>query len=303
MKLPFLLFAGLIFTSFPAYAAQVRTNAEAQWSQQVQAQAIDLGISPDIVHAALDSFVPNPQVVELDQKQPESAIAFKNYLRNVVTLNRIEKGAELFRLYKNALRSIEESTGVPPEIVLALWGIESNFGQNMGDYEVVNSLATLAFEGRRAEFFRGELLAALRILDMQRLPPEALRGSWAGAMGQCQFMPSTYLKHAVDTTGNGKPDIWKNDVDIMASIANYLAAEGWQRGLTWGHEIESVGNAQPAASALQSSYVQPDGPEGASYFATDNVRALMKWNKSTYFALAVGLLADRIKANERISSQ
>jgi membrane-bound lytic murein transglycosylase B len=319
-----LFFVGFGFLFSGAQAASLRTQYQYLWLQQLEQQAIENGISPTIVYEALDTFSPNLRVVELDQKQPESIATFETYRRNTVAPTRIKKGAELMRLYKEELDAIEARTGVPPEIVVALWGIESNFGQNMGDFEVVNSLATLAYQGRRADFFRSELFAALHILERENMTSEELRGSWAGAMGQCQFMPSTYLKFAVDENGNGRRDIWNERTDVLASIANYLEAEGWKRPLTWGREAEihtlSAANIDPAQKLplqewaamgvtgidgtplpqreVQASLVQPDGEGGSGFLVYDNLRALMRWNHSTYFALSVGLLADGIKENQ-----
>jgi membrane-bound lytic murein transglycosylase B len=283
------------------------------------------GVTPTTVHAALDSFVPNPRVVTLDQKQPETAISFTAYRNNIVTPQRIEKGVELMHSYADYLSGIEVRTGVPPQIVVALWGIESSYGQNMGNYETVNSLATLAYEGRRAEFFKSELFAALHILDSEQIPAAQLRGSWAGAMGQCQFMPTTYLKYAVDGNGDGRRDIWGDPIDVLASIANYLQADGWRSGQSWGREVNMSGSVvdpseigldqgRPLAEwtqqgivgldgeplsppGLQASLLQPDGSSGPDFLAYDNLRALMRWNHSSYFALSVGLLADEIRRN------
>ena len=304
-----------------AQAAPLRTDSELLWLQQVEQQAIESGIASDVVHEALDSFMPNSRVVELDQKQPETTITFETYRHNTVAPLRIRKGAELMGRYERELAAIEARTGVPPSIVVALWGIESSFGKNEGDFETVTSLATLAYEGRRAEFFRSELFAALRILEREHMPSSALRGSWAGAMGQSQFMPSTYLRYAVDGDGDSRIDIWDNPVDALASIAAYLAAEGWRRELTWGREVEGsavvpsdVGLAQTHSLQewakkgvtnldgsplpqrdLVASFIQPDGADGSGFLVYDNLRALMRWNRSTYFALSAGLLADRIK--------
>jgi membrane-bound lytic murein transglycosylase B len=318
----FVLLATALLASC-AQAATLRTSSQVSWIQQTEQQAIDNGISPEVAHEALDNFVPNPRVVELDQKQPEATVTFETYRHNTVTPARIKKGAELMRLYAPTLERIEARTGVPAQVIVALWGIESSFGQNQGDYETVNSLATLAYEGRRAEFFRSELFAALHILEREHKTPESLRGSWAGAMGQCQFMPSTFLKYAIDGDGDGKIDIWNDPTDVFASIANYLAAEGWRSDLTWGRAVEG-GAPQPADVGLaqthsltewkeigvtgigglplpnrdvQASFLQPDGVGSASFLVYDNVRALMRWNHSTYFALAVGLLADGIKGD------
>jgi membrane-bound lytic murein transglycosylase B len=270
---------------------QLPSEPPLSWVQQTEQQALDDGVSAATVHEALDHFIPNPHIVELDKKQPETTITFASYRHNIVTSSRIQKGAELMRLYSSELAAIEQRTGVPPQIVVALWGVESSFGQNMGSYETINSLATLAYEGRRADFFRSELIAALHILDQEHMSSHDLHGSWAGAMGQCQFMPSTYLKYAVD--GDGRRDIWNNTMDVLASIANYLEAVGWKRDLEWGYLIES----SDVASFPVGSVMQPDGPQGESFVTTDNVRALMRWNHSSYFVLSVGLLSDAIKNN------
>jgi membrane-bound lytic murein transglycosylase B len=225
--------------------------------------------------------------------------------------------------YADILSGIEVRTGVPPQVVVALWGIESSYGQNMGSFDTVTSLATLAYQGRRAAFFQSELIAALHILDAQHLAASDLRGSWAGAMGQCQFMPTTYLRHAVDGDNDGRIDIWNDPVDALASIANYLSSEGWRRDQSWGAEVRVPdGGINPSELGLgqmrsveqwaeqgvvgadglplshpgiQASLIQPDGPGTPGFLAYDNVRALMRWNHSTYFALSVGLLADAIK--------
>ncbi|MDR3449098.1 MAG: lytic murein transglycosylase [Alphaproteobacteria bacterium] len=317
-----LVFALLL--SACAHAQGLRTADQYVWLQQIEQQAIDDGVNPQTVHEALDNFVPDERVIALDEKQPEGTISFAQYRRNVVTSARAQKGGEMLRQYAEILRDIQTRTGVPPQIVLALWGIESSFGRNMGDYETVTSLATLTYQGRRADFFRGELFAALHILDREHMSSADLRGSWAGAMGQCQFMPSTYLKYAVDGDGNGGSDIWNSPPDVAASIANYISAEGWRGDLPWGQEValgtpvdasqiglgvtHSVaewsaagvtgidGSPLPVLDA-QASLLQPDGADGSTYLVYDNVRALMKWNHSTYFALGVGLLADAIQQN------
>jgi membrane-bound lytic murein transglycosylase B len=318
----FVFALGTLFT-VASQAQPLQTASDYAWMQQIEQQAVTDGVSPEVVHVALDNFSPDPHVLELDQAQPESTITFETYRRNTVSAARVRKGADLMRRYENQLADIEQRTGVPPQIVVALWGVESSFGQNMGNFETVNALATLAYGGRRADLFRTELIAALHIIDQEHVAVADLRGSWAGAMGQCQFMPTTYLKHAVDGDGDGRRDIWSDPMDVLASIANYLASEGWRRELTWGREVDpgatttaDVGLAQtkslpewsdkgvtnPDGSALpqrdlQASLIQPDGTGGASFLVYDNLRALMRWNHSTYFAVSVGLLADEIKRN------
>ena len=292
------------------------------WLQTLEQEAIADGISPETVHAALDDLEPDSRVVALDQKQPEGTVTFDHYVRRILSQDRVEEGRRLLDDNRATLEEISRRTGVPPQMIVALWGIESSFGADSGHFNTVNSLLTLAYNGRRADFFRGELMDALRILERDHVSAASLRGSWAGAMGQCQFMPSTYLHYAVDGNGDGRPDIWNEQRDVWASIGNYLAAEGWNADLTWGREVaveniinsseigldhehsleewQGMGVHNPDGSdlpdkALQASLIQPDGPNGRSFLVYDSFRALMRWNRSTYFATAAGLLADRIR--------
>ena len=219
------------------------------------------------------------------------------------------------------LRAVSDHYGPPPKILMALWAVESGYGAVMGKFRVVDSLATLAFDGRRPDLFRAELISALRIIARGKFNADALKGSWAGAMGQTQFMPSTYLKYAVDYSHKGEADIWTDTGDVFASAANYLAELGWKRDQTWGREVKlpkrfdegeiglttnkavadwaregvrrSDGGPLPAA-AVEGSIIAPDGADGRAFLVYDNFRAIMKWNHSTYFALAVCLLADSI---------
>jgi membrane-bound lytic murein transglycosylase B len=304
-----------------SFAARAQSGPFAVWLQGVAQEAMESGVSPATAQQALSNLFPDESVIELDQKQPESTITFETYLHNSLTPTRLEKGRELTVRHKSLLKKIHARYGVPSSVIVALWGIESSFGRNTGDYGVIESLATLAYEGRRAAFFRKELIEALRVLDEEKMDSSLLRGSWAGAMGQCQFMPSTFRRHAVDFDGDGRRDIWSDESDVLASIANYLASEGWQRNQTWGREVtltravssEYIGleqkqrlaawgrlgvravNRKPLpAGALRASLIQPDGAGGRSFLVYDNFRALMRWNRSTFFAASVGLLADKI---------
>jgi membrane-bound lytic murein transglycosylase B len=317
------LACALLLAVSVARAAELPTASYAAWLGALEQDAISSGISSETVHGALDALMLDPRVVTLDQKQPEVTVTFADYSRRILSPERIAEGQEGLDQNSDLLDAVEKRTGVPAQVIVALWGIESHFGRDSGSYEIIDSLATLAYEGRRAEFFRGQLMDALRVLDRTHMPPSALRGSWAGAMGQCQFMPSTYLRYAVAyDTGGSASDIWHNRADVFASIANYLAAEGWRPELTWGREVDP-GDVLSAADIgldhqyalgewsakgvrnldgsplpkrdLNASLIQPDGPEGRSFLVYDNFRALMHWNRSTYFATTVGLLADRIK--------
>ncbi len=304
-------------------AYQTRQNNFQTWLQAFASDAIVAGVSPGTVQNALSQVTFDERVIDHDHNQPETTQTFATYSARIVTPDRVAEGRELMHKHARVLHDISKRYGVPPEVIVALWGMESHFGRNSGDYNIVNSLVTLAYEGRRADFFRKEAIAALRILDEEHMQSSELRGSWAGAMGQCQFMPSTYLRYAVDYDGQGRRDIWNNEADVFASIANYLAAEGWRSDLTWGREV-SLKKAMPESEIgltnrhdlaqwkklgihyanggalsikpLQASLVQPDGLDGRSFLVYDNFRALMRWNKSTYFAASVGLLADKIKS-------
>jgi len=297
-------------------AAQLRTRGLSVWVQDMEQYAVDAGISLEVAREALGGFVPNERVIELDRRQPEGSVSFAAYKRNVITAARIRKGASLMQRYEKELSLAERKTGVPPHIVVALWGIESSFGQNTGGFNTINSLATLAYEGRRASFFQSELIAAMRILERNRIAADALSGSWAGAMGQCQFMPSTYLKYAVDGDADGMADIWDNPADVIASIANYLMAEGWDGNLTWGRAVNArrvsvaeIGEMKSLEDWSNAGVVNTDGTHlprrdlfatlirvgGEDFLVYGNFDAIMRWNKSKYFALSVGILADRIR--------
>ena len=313
----------LICAAFLAFAPySVAALDYSAWLQQLEQEAIESGIAPETVHAALDDVTPIDRVVELDQKQPEKTVTFDHYAHHVGSPERIEEGRRLLEDNEDELFQIANRYGVQPQIIVALWGIESSFGQDSGHFKIIDSLATLAYEGRRADFFRKELFDALRILEKENMSSSQLIGSWAGAMGQCQFMPSTYLHHAVDYDQNGRRDIWNSRRDVWASIANYLASEGWSADLTWGREVEledpvsadeigldhkhslnewakmgvhSLDGSHLPNKELEASLIQPDGADGRSFLVYDNFRALMRWNRSTYFATTVGLMADRIK--------
>lgn len=305
-----------------AEAAMLMTHVYAQWVRDLRAEAVAAGVREETLDRSLEGLMPDPIVEKLDQKQPEKSISFDQYLKNVVTAERVQRGRALLKQHKAILTKISARYGVAPEVIVSLWGIESSFGRNQGNFNVIRSLLTLAYEGRRAEFFRKELLNALRIMDSRNGTERELRGSWAGALGQCQFMPSTYLNHAVDGDGDGVRDIWDNEHDIFASIANYLAAEGWKSGQGWGYEVSAPEQVQQDMVGLEFlrpitdwrqigvlkkndtalpldglgyALVAPDGVGGRTFLVSDNFKALMRWNRSTYFGVAVGIMADRIR--------
>lgn len=289
----------ILLTTVPALAlasaarAQGRDPAFAAWIQGVRAEAAAKGVDARTLDAAFRDVAPIPRVLELDRSQPEFKMTYADYLARVVSEERVRRGRELLRENRALVERFAGVNGVPPSLIVALWGIESNYGTRLGDFSVIASLATLAYNGRRAQFFRSELIAALRILAQGHIAPEAMKGSWAGAMGQCQFMPSSFLAYAVDGDGDGKRDIWGNRPDVFASIGNYMRRVGWNPAFGWGREVTGQANpAAPQGGALS----RPAGAGGPVYAVTPNFAAIKRWNNSEFFALAVGILSDRIAA-------
>lgn len=311
------LLAGLVLLAAVGEARAAVPFAD--WLATFRQEARAAGISDRTLERALARVEPIPRVIELDRRQPEGRMTFVEYRQRVINDARISKGRRMLAEHGPLLARVEAEYGVPAAVIVALWGIESNFGENTGGFPVVASLATLAHEGRRADFFRGELLSALKILDAGDIAPEAMNGSWAGAMGQSQFMPSTFLAYAVDGNGDGRRDIWGSQADVFASMANYLSRMGWDRRYIWGREVKVTNGVEAAglderrplsrwqsagvrradggdlpAVAIEASLVRMDDGRGPSYLVYDNFRVLMRWNRSTYFATSVGLLANAI---------
>lgn len=291
------------------------------WLAELYNEALAAGISAATLDVALTGLQPIERVIELDRQQPESVLTFEEYLARVVPERRITMGREKLAQHRALLDQVSAEFNVPARFIVALWGIETDYGRLLGNFSVVASLATLAYEGRRATLFRKELFEALRILDSGDVALTDLRGSWAGAMGQTQFMPSTYRNYAVDFNGDGKRDPWNQLPDVFASAANYLTKIGWVKGETWGREVRVPDNfaqqwlgleqrkplaewqalgvrhkdgADLAALDMAASLVQPGGPAGRAFLVYDNFRVLMQWNRSTYFGIAVGQLADAL---------
>lgn len=293
----------------------------AAWLEAFKAEARARGISAAILERAFAGVRPLDTVIEADRRQPERRLTFAEYRARVVSEARIRRGRELLDEHRALLERVRARFGVPPATLVALWGIESSYGTYKGSYRVVEALATLAWEGRRAELFRRELLAALEILERRERDPERLLGSWAGAMGQCQFMPSTFLSYAIDFDGDGRRDIWTSLPDVFASMSHYLSRAGWSGGERWGRPVRvpagfddgltglerrasvaewarrgvraADGGPLPAAE-LEASLLQMDGKGGPAFLVYRNFRTLMVWNRSTYFALSVGLLGDQL---------
>jgi membrane-bound lytic murein transglycosylase B len=296
-------------SDFNAFLAGVRRDASAQ------------GIRPGTIDLAFRYVQYLPHVVELDQRQPERKLTFAEYLAKVITQDRLDNARRHLVDNWQLLQRVRQRFNVQPRFVVALWGVESDFGKTMGDYFVPASLATLAYEGRRGPMFRVELIAALKILDQGNVRPDAMLGSWAGAMGQCQFMPTTFLSYAVDFDGDGHRDIWNDRADVLGSIANYISRLGWRGNESWGRQVvlpsnfderlagpesrrpiaewsrlgvRAAGSVPLTGQEPEASLVLPDGPGGTALLVFDNFRVIKKWNNSTYFAAAVGYIADSI---------
>ncbi|MEO0391816.1 MAG: lytic murein transglycosylase [Pseudomonadota bacterium] len=269
-----------------------------------------------------------PRVIELDRRQPEGTLTHAEYLRRVVSAQRISQGQAQFQEHRAALAEVEQAYGVPAEIITALWGIETSYGAITGGFRVIDALASLSYEGRRRSFFETELVNLLRIVQEEQRSPDDFLGSWAGAMGQSQFMPSSFLAYAVDYDGDGKRDIWGTTIDVFASAANYLKQSGWRDDQRWGRAVElpagfdrqlvtgkvtksleawsKRGVTLPGGQALPTAgpdfmarLIQPDGAGGPAFLAYDNFDVILRWNRSNYFATAVGILSDRLAETNR----
>lgn len=314
-----LAFAAAVAVAASPALAQPRDFAS--WLVDLRQEARANGISDAVLDRALTGVEPLPRVIELDRKQPEFTLTFQQYLDRTVTPSRVERGRRLLAEHGPLLERISHRYGVQPRFIVALWGMETDYGRVTGNFKVINALATLAWDGRRSAFFRKELMDALSILEAGDIAAEAMIGSWAGAMGQCQFMPSSYVRFSHDGDGDGRRDIWGTLPDVFASTANYLANHGWNKDYTWGRPVALPAGFDPAllgpdtakllqewqrlgvrqpdgqplpTAAITASIVKPEPDSDAAFLVYDNWRAVMKWNRSTYYALAVGHLADRI---------
>lgn len=295
-----------------------------QWVDAFYQDSLKEGISKQTLDKVLSNLQLNKKVVSFDRKQPYKTKSFAQYKQSIVPQSRINKAQKEYQKNRALLEKIGKEYGVQPRFIVALWAIESNFGQNMGSYSIPDSLATLSFEGRRADFFRKELLNALRIIDQNHISYEDMKGSWAGAMGQTQFMPSSFLMRAVDYNRDGKKDIWHTKDDVFASIANYLRHTNWDNSTTWGRKVQlpkgfdighiSIKNSKPISEwaklgvkkangtalpsrNIKASLVRPDDQSEETYMVYENYANILKWNRSLYFATAVGLLSDGIKGS------
>jgi membrane-bound lytic murein transglycosylase B len=292
------------------------------WLAGLRDEARAAGIEEATFERAFAGVQPQARIVELDRRQPEFVESFWRYLDARVTADRIENGRSNLYAYQPLLDDITARFGVPAPLLVALWGLESNFGASTGQFRALEATATLAYDERRSPFFRAEVLALLGLIQSGDVPFGA-RASWAGAMGQPQFMPTTYRDHAIDYDGDGRRDLWRSTADVLASAANYLAATGWDRETTWGQEVvvpagfdyaqadleialpvarwrqmgvEDAAGGALAHPATPAALLFPNGAaNGPAFLVYPNFKRIMVWNRSILYALAAGHLADRIQ--------
>jgi len=310
-----------LFAIAPPVFGQTSDADFAACTARLKREAQTAGISADVSNDVLDNVQWLERVIELDRQQPEFTTTFSDYYGKRVTPARVEKGREMLKEHAELLRSISNRYGVPAHYLVSFWGLETNFGGYLGKMSIPDSLATLACDERRSKFFTGELISAMRIIDAGDVSRESMVGSWAGAMGHVQFMPSAFLRYAVDGDGDGRRDLWGSIPDALASAGNFLATLGWQPGLRWGREVlvpagfdyaqatrnikqplriwsragvtDAFGNRLPDVDLL-GSIIVPAGAQGPAFVVYDNFDVIMRWNRSEFYALSVGRLADRI---------
>ncbi len=298
------------------------SSAYRQFVDDFWPQARRAGIHRSTYKRAFRVMQPDWEVLKRQRHQPEFKLTPAEYLRTRVSEKRIMAGVEKLREHRTLLRNLQARYGVDKHILLAIWGMESNYGSFMGNHDVIRALATLSMSGRRKRYGRQQLIAALKILQAGDISPAQMKGSWAGAMGHTQFIPTTYLGYAVDVTGDGRRDIWNSKADALASTANYLKRRGWRRGLPWGWQVHVPGRAKHllgrrnarSIAAWERLGVRPATAksfyarkarawlvklrgDGRHFLVTRNFRSLLAYNNATMYALAVGLLGDAIAAN------
>jgi membrane-bound lytic murein transglycosylase B len=316
------LLAGLVLVAVTCLMIPVHALADfEQCKADLKVRAKAEGINGSTVDSVLDAVQYNARVIELDQQQPEFTRSFGNYYQLRVTPTRVALGRALLARHIDLLQQVQQKTGVPPHYLVAFWGLETNFGNTFGNMAVPDSLTTLACDPRRSEFFTSELMAALRLIESGDTEAQQMQGSWAGAMGHVQFMPSAYLSYAVDGDGDGRRDLWGSIPDAMFSAGNFLQHLGWQAGTRWGREvilpgefdyslantdearaltdyrdlgIKDVFGRPLAESNIATRLLVPSGQKGPAFVTYPNFNVIMGWNRSEYYALSVGRLADRI---------
>ena len=290
-----------------------------KWLNEFKAEAISKGISEKTLEV-LNNAKPSEKTIKLDRNQPEFKLTFQKYKSKVVSDYRLKKAKIEYKKNKPLLDKIEKKYRVNGRLLISLWAIESNFGNNMGKFNLFHTLASLAHDGRRSKFFRKELFNALMIIEKNMVNNTNLKSGWAGAMGQCQFMPSSFLKYGVDENKDGKIDIWSDKEDIFASMANYLSKNGWNDRYIWGRAVSGKNFNEPIKYNKKVKYLSEWSELGLNqtngkmlpkvgikakllvidksnknlFLVYDNFETLLKWNRSNYFALSVGILSDTL---------
>lgn len=304
-----------------AAGAQAATESFEAFLDGIRGEARRQGVSAGTLDRALRGIGPNQRVLELDRRQPEFTLTWEQYRDGRLSQQRIENGRRAHADNRATLASVQDRFKVTPRVVVAIWGLETNYGGFTGNFNVIESLATLAWDGRRSTYFRNELLAALKILDGGHVSPERMRGSWAGAMGHPQFMPSNFDRLAVDMDGDGRRDIWGSRPDALGSIANYLARSGWREQELWGREVTLPPGFDPATAGRQNTrplrewvraglrradggalppldlaaaILLPGGAGGQAFAVYPNFNVIRRYNPSDFYALVVGMLSDLV---------
>ena len=323
---------GAMFLSVAACAsANVTTIAPKEyldWLDDLKKEMVAKGISQETIDKvyAFDYYHPTPVAVKSDRKQMEFVLTSDAYLNRVVNKTRVQKGQKYYQDLRPLLQKLEKKYNVQGEYIIAFWGIETNFGTNFGGHNVIDALTEMSYDKRRPKFFRNQLYQALKIVDDWNIDFTKMQGSWAGAMGHFQFMPSTFNAYAVDFNGDGEIDIWSSFEDAAASAANYLTEIGWKKNEPWGMEVSLPWNFDYALSGrdklkpiafwnktgvrtlnnkkinlpkdMKAAIITPEGKKGRAYLVCDNFYRIMQWNRSENYALAVGILADYIKSGK-----
>lgn len=321
-------FAAMVLSLGALYLAPNTTYAAdeagfADYVKAIKAEALEKGYTEATLEQAFAEAKFYQRSVKADKNQPEFKLTLDTYLPRAVPEWKAKQAVEKYNEHKDLLEEVGAKYGVQPRFIVALWGIETNFGSYTGGFDVVSALTTMAYEGRREEFFKDQLWQALTIIQEGHIDVAQMKGSWAGAMGQTQFMPSSFMAYAVDYDGDGRKDIWNSMGDVFASAANYLKNAGWKDDVTWGRQVQLPedfdaslaslktkktlaewqalgvrrmdGSALPQRDDIKASVVIPDDKNGRVYLAYANYDALMRWNRSHYFVAAVGYLSDRIR--------
>ncbi|MBL4632049.1 MAG: lytic murein transglycosylase [Paraglaciecola sp.] len=317
-----------MFTSHSQETQQTEADTFAQCIERLQQQARHAGVSENTTIDILGKVKLLPKILGYDRNRPEFVQTFSGYFSKRVTNWRVNKGRKKLAEHREFLAKLTQQYGVPAHYLIAFWGLETNFGGIKGKIPTIAALTTLACDERRSAYFSAELVQALLLLERDNLKPAQMIGSWAGAMGHTQFMPTAYMKYAKDGDADGKIDLWNNELDALASAANFLQNLGWKAGYRWGREVwlpegfnyQLAGKSQPqplsfwsqqnvtqvngktlGQSDLKAALLIPAGHTGSAFMVYPNFDVILRWNNSEYYGIAVGHLADRIRGQNTLS--